>query len=220
MPIRCRSAGHRSSSLHRAHVRDQRIEPDVEDVMAFDRRRNAPVNIGARNGKIVEALLHERDDLVAPVIRLHELGILLIQLQQPPLERRQFEKVILLGNGFGGTPTFRAGIAGLGVVNIQFVVDAVLTGVAAFVDVPVVAAAFEQPAHGLVVPEIGGADEVVVIDPELPPQVREFHHHPGAVLFRIQPRRSGRLLHVAAVLVGSGGENHRIAGFHFLKALD
>ena len=46
------------------------------------------LDIGAGDGKIVEPLLDEGDDFVAPVIRLHELRILLIQLQQTPLEGR------------------------------------------------------------------------------------------------------------------------------------
>jgi hypothetical protein len=57
-------------------------------MMTLDRGWDAPLDIGARNGKVVEALLDKRDDLVAPVIRFYKLGIVLIQIQQPPLECR------------------------------------------------------------------------------------------------------------------------------------
>ena len=57
-PRSCRRSAHRTTRRRR---------------VSCHRRRNAPLNVGARDGKIVQPLLDERDHLVAPVIRLHEL---------------------------------------------------------------------------------------------------------------------------------------------------
>ena len=80
LPIRCRSAGHRSFAFDRAHVVDQRIEPDVEDVVAFHRQRNAPLDRGAADGEIVQALLHEREHFIAARFRQDEVGLLFVEL--------------------------------------------------------------------------------------------------------------------------------------------
>ena len=42
-------------AVDRAHVADQRVEPDVEDVLAFDRQRDSPFDGGAADREIVEA---------------------------------------------------------------------------------------------------------------------------------------------------------------------
>ena len=34
-------------AIHRAHVADERVEPDVEDMIAFHRQRDAPFERGA-----------------------------------------------------------------------------------------------------------------------------------------------------------------------------
>ena len=47
-------------AIDRAHVADQRVEPDVEDVLAFDRQRDAPLDGGAADGEIVQPLAARR----------------------------------------------------------------------------------------------------------------------------------------------------------------
>ncbi len=75
-------------------------------------------------------------------------GLLFVELEQASGERGEFEKVVLFGDGFGGPAAIRTGIAGLGVVDVEFVEDAILAGVAAFVDAAVLQAALKQPLHG------------------------------------------------------------------------
>jgi hypothetical protein len=182
-------------------------------------RGDAPLNIGAGDGKVVEPLLHERDDLVAPVIRFYELGIVLIQIQQAALERRQLEKIVLFGDCFCGAPAFRTQISGLGIVDVQLIIDAVLAGVTTFVDVSVALAALKEPPDGLMMIGVGGADKVVVIDAQLFPEAGEFRDHSGAVFVGTEVSGLGGLLHVAAMFVGAGGQHNRIKAFHFLEAL-
>ena len=77
-------------------------------------------------------------------------GLLFVELQQLVGERRELEEVILFGHGLGGAAAIGARIAGLGVVHVELVEDAILPGVTAFIDVAVRQAALEEPAHGLV----------------------------------------------------------------------
>ena len=73
-------------AFHRAHVRDQRVEPDVEDVIAFDRHRDAPLDVVRLMERSLSRLLHERDHFVAARLGLDEVGILFVQLEQLLLE--------------------------------------------------------------------------------------------------------------------------------------
>ena len=112
--------------------------------MTFHGRANAPLHIGARDGKIVQALLDERDHFVAAVIGLDELRIFFVQLEQRFLERGKLEEVVFFGHGFGGVAARGARIAGLDVVDVGFIADAIGPGIGALVNVPVLLAAFEQ----------------------------------------------------------------------------
>src|SRR5207248_1795238 len=113
-------------------------------MVALDGNRNAPLDVGPSDGKIVEAAFDKLDQLVAPIIGLYELGLALIQFEQPILERAQFEEVVLFGNGFGGTAAIRAGIPGIGIVYVQLVMKTVLAGVRPFVDVAVAQASVKE----------------------------------------------------------------------------
>ena len=128
-------------ALHRAHVGDQRVEPDVEDVRCLRPARGMPhLMVVRRDGEIVQALpCTKRDHFVAARLGLDEIGLRLVELEQPVLEGRELEEVVLLGDGLGGAAAVGAGIAGLGVVDVEFVEDAVLAGVGALVDVAVLA---------------------------------------------------------------------------------
>src|SRR6185312_3988807 len=152
--------------------------------------RDAPFERGARNREILQAAANEADDLIAAGFGPDEVRILLVMLQQTITERRQLEEVVFLGDGFGGASAIGTVVAGFGVVDVKLVEDAVLAGVAAFIDVPVGLASLEQPAHGLVMLRIGGADEVVVGNPERIPLRPEFVGDNGGELLR---RFAGRL---------------------------
>src|SRR5262249_41476326 len=145
---------------------DQRIEPDIEDVIAFDRQRDAPFDRGAADGEILQALLDEADYFIAARSGLDPLGIVLVELQQAVREGGELEEVILFGDRFGRAATIRAGIAGLGVIHVELVIDAVLTRIASLVDITVVEALLEEPLDGLMMPRIGGPDGAVNANPE------------------------------------------------------
>src|SRR3984893_7908748 len=79
--------------LDRAHIGDQRIEPDIENVMAFDGGGNTPLDRRAGDGKIYQPLFDERDDFVAFRLRKDEVRLLLVEFQKLALKRGKFEEV-------------------------------------------------------------------------------------------------------------------------------
>ena len=94
-----------------ADVADQRVEPDVGHVFAFE--RNAPFDGGAGDRKVLQTAAHEADDFVAARFGLDEIGIVLVMLQQLVREGRELEEVILFGDGFGGASAVGAVSPGL-----------------------------------------------------------------------------------------------------------
>ena len=120
----------------RADVADQRVEPDVGDVLAFE--RDAPFEGGAGDREVLQTAADEADDFIAARFGRDEIRVVFVVLQQLVGEGRELEEVVFFGDGFGGAAAIGAGVAGLGVVDVEFVEDAVLAGVAAFVDVAVV----------------------------------------------------------------------------------
>jgi hypothetical protein len=62
-------------AIDRAHVGGERVEPHVEHVRRFAVHRDAPFDVGARDGKIGEPGLHERDHFVAARLRLDEIRV-------------------------------------------------------------------------------------------------------------------------------------------------
>ena len=120
---------------------------------------------------------------------------------------RELEEIILFGDGFGGAAAIGTRIAGLGVVDVELVEDAVLAGVAAFIDVAVLAAALEQILHHVgVMVAVGGALEAVDAQAEHLPLVAEFvGDDVGEFLRRFARRPAAARSTFCAVLVGAGG---------------
>ncbi len=121
--------------------------------------------------------------------------------------KKKFSSVI----GLGGPAAVRARIARLRVVHVQVVMDAVLAGVGAFVDVAVLAAALEQVLHDARVLRAGGALEVVDLQPEQLPLLLELGGDHVAVFLRRLAHALGGALDVDTVLVGAGGQHGAVA---------
>ena len=175
----------------------------------------------AADGKIVQPLLDEGDDFVALRLRLDEIGLLVVELEQALGERRELEKVILLGDRFRGPAAIRARIAGLGLVHVQLVENAVLAGVTALVHVAVLHAALKEPLHGFAMSLVfGRADEVVDAQTEVAPlSLKLLGDGLRELLWRL-PRCVRGALHFLTVLVGSRRQHHRVVALHALEALD
>ena len=97
----------------------------------------------------------------------------------------------------------------LGVVGLAGA--AVEPRVRALVDVTGVVAALDEVLHETFVLRIGGADEEVVGGADLLGDLLELRHHLVHMLLGAEPPRAGRLLHLRAVLVGTGEEEDVVA---------
>ena len=129
-----------------------------------------------------------------------------VEFQQLVSKRRELEEVILFVNGFRDASASRAGITRLRAIDVEFVGDAILAGVSAFVDIAVVAQLAEQRLHALLVPIFGSADEVIVRNPHPLPQVPELGGDFIRVLLRSLAGSLRCALDFLTVLVGAGEE--------------
>ena len=155
-------------------VVEQRVEPDVEDVRRVPGNLDAPVEARARDRQVVQPLPDERDDLVAHTRGLYEVGLRLVQVEQRLLEVAHPEEVVGLLEHLDRTTVNGADkLAGVVAIRrfheivellVLLAADAVVTLVLALVDEAVVVELLQEDQHGLLVPLIGGADEVVVGD--------------------------------------------------------
>src|SRR5476649_2177185 len=204
-------------TIHGAHVADEGVEPDVEHVLALHRKRDAPVQRSTADGKVVEAGANEREDFVAARVGLDEIGLRFVEFDQFTGEGGELEEVVFLGDGFGGPGAIKTRIAGLGVVDVELVGHAVLAGVTALVDKPVVHAALEEPLHHFVMARVGGADGPVDADVEPFPLGAEFGRDYVREFLRRFAGGLGGALHLLAVLVGAG-EHHGVIALHAFEA--
>src|SRR5208283_5127674 len=107
-------------------------------------------------------------------------------------------------HGFGDAPASWAGIARLRAVHVQFVGDAVLPGIRAFVDVTVVANHAEEMLYAFLVPVFRGADEVVVRNPHPVPEFSELGRNFIRILLRSFACGLRGALDLLTMLVGAG----------------
>ena len=79
-------------------VVDQRVEPDVGDVLVVEGQRDAPREPRLRpaDGEVLERLAQEAQHLVAVALGLDEARVVLEVLDQPVLVLRHLEEVVLL----------------------------------------------------------------------------------------------------------------------------
>ena len=77
----------------RGDVVGERVQPDIHDVLGIARHRHAPREAGARHREVLQAALHEADDLVAPAVRRDEARVLVVEVEQPVGPGRQLEEV-------------------------------------------------------------------------------------------------------------------------------
>ena len=66
----------------RGDIVAQRIDPDIHGVLGVKGNGDAPLDRGAGNTGVLQALLDKGDHLVLPALGLDELGVLLVVLQQ------------------------------------------------------------------------------------------------------------------------------------------
>ena len=203
----------------RGDVVRERVDPDVEHVVRPLRDRDPPLHAGAAHAEVLEPLVDDAEDLVAPRFGIDakpaRRGALRDRLAQPALVGGETEEeVLLLG------PLARALVDGAQVARLLQLVlvleglapRAVPPGVRALVDriAAVGALRLDQPApqlqHAAHVQVLRGADEAVVADIEPVPELAEDGRDLIAVLLGGNALLAGDPLDVLAVLVGAGEE--------------
>ena len=145
----------------------QRVDPDIHHMLFVARHRHAPVEGRARDRQVLQPGFDEAHDLVAALRRPDEVGIVLVEGEQPVLIGREPEEIALLLDPFDRRAERLAAHAVVAdgrflLVEIGFLPHRIPAAVAVEVDVAIRRHALPDRLAGLVVPLLGGADEVVV----------------------------------------------------------
>ncbi len=160
-------------------VVEQRVDPDVDDVLRVPGDLHAPVEGRARDRQVLQALLDEADDLVAGRLGLDEAGVGGVELQQSRGVGGELEEVVLLLQHLHGLLVDGAellpGVLALAVDQVGgglvlLAADAVRALVTALVDLALVVQILHELLDPGRVPVLGGADEVVVGDFQVFPE--------------------------------------------------
>ena len=146
----------------RDQVVDERVGPDVGDLIRIPRDRDTPRLRRPADREVAQATGDEALRLVRPEAGQHEVGTLVVELEQLVLVRRQPEEPVLLLD-----PLRRDAVVGaLAVDELVLVLeglaaDAIEPGVDVLVDVAVVVDALQEVLDEALVALIGRPDEVV-----------------------------------------------------------
>ena len=196
----------------------QSIDPDVHGVLGVERHGDAPLDGGAGDTGVLQALLDEGDHLVLAALGLDELGVLLVELEQTVGVLAGLEEVGFLV----GVVDLAAALGAFAVHQLAVGPEAlaglaVVAGVLALVDVALLIELGEDLLAGLHVVVVGGADEAVVADVHQLPQIFDGGDDLIHILLGGHACVGGLVLDLLAVLVGAGQE-HDVAALHPLEA--
>ena len=200
---------------HGGVVVRQRVEPDIRDEFAIERELDAPREPGLRTGdaEVVHRLLQELEHLLATMRRIDEVRIVLQVLDEPGLELRQLEVVVLLG-GLGHFTIDRRPVAlGVAVLVAQelLLAHGVPTGLGRLEDQALVEELLQEILHHRLVAGFGGPDVVVVRDVQQAEHLLENRGHLVDQRLGLDLALLGRLLDLLAVFIEAGQEVHVVA---------
>ena len=124
------------------HIRGQRIDPHIHDMIGRSRHFHAPVKAGPRDAEVAQATLDKADHFVAAAIGTDEVGLVGIKSEQPVLIVRQAEEPAFLDGPFDRRSLWRQARAALPVgqflfLVIRLVTDRIPTLVAVEIQVPI-----------------------------------------------------------------------------------
>ncbi len=194
---------------------DQRVEPDVHRLLAVAGEGNAPRQALPRNRHVLEPVLEQPHDFVAPDRRLDAKLARRYQREQPLAVGAQPEEVVAL---LGRDELQRRVLDAMAVRDLRRRLELLAAGAVqplVIGDVEIGGAqpldALEQRDDAAHVPGLGRADPVVVAALEPPPVVREGPGHAVDPRARRHVPARRRLNHRLAVLVHSHQEMHLVA---------
>ena len=147
------------------------LKPHIGHVVAVEGQLDAPIDVGARNGEILQAAIHKRHDLVFHTGRLNEIGPRPIELQQLVLELAHFEEVVLFFEHLDRSAVDLADLLALKFVGsfgevrgclVFLTPHAVETLVFALINEPVVVEEGQELLNRALVALLRGANKVIV----------------------------------------------------------
>ncbi len=186
----------------RGDVVDERVEPHVDDALRIVRHRDAPGLPGAADRDVLEARFEQAQDLVAPHVRLQELGMRREVREQPIAIRRQAEEVVRLADPRRLRAMDRTQPVDQVLLRLERLARlAVPALVEALVEIAVGADLLRHRLHGDAMARLRGADEVVERDVEPRPDVAEDGGHLVAVDQRIEALLARLAVDVQRMLV-------------------
>ena len=186
----------------RAAVVDERISPDVRDLLRIPRDRHAPRLRRSTDREVAQSAGDEAPRFVVAVTRQDEVGTFVVELEEPVLVGGEPEEPVLLFEPLGlGAVVGAPAVDELGLRLESFAADAVPAGIHVLVDIPVVVDPLEEPLDEALVPFIARPDEEVVDDVQAPGQLLPRSDDPVCVLLGLESLLRRHARHLVGVLV-------------------
>ena len=149
-------------------VVDQRVEPDVDDVLRIVGDGNAPLEAGARDGEVFEAAAHEAEDLVAAGFGFDRECAGFDEFDQLRLILREAEEIVFFGDPLRLRPVVRAfSVDEILIEVVRFAPFAVVTLVPVLVNVALIERFLDERLDDALMVGVRGADKPVVADVDL-----------------------------------------------------
>ena len=163
-----------STVFNTGQVVEQCVKPNVNNVFFVERYRNTPVEGGAGNAQIFQALFYEVNHFVTTACRLDEVGVFFDELQPPILVFGKFEEVAFFLHFFYGATAVRAfAIYQLAFQPVGFARYAVEAFVVLFIDIALFKDFGQNVLNNFVVTFFASTNEVIVGDVQFIPKLFE-----------------------------------------------
>ena len=199
--------------IHEAQRRgvvEQRVDPDVDDMLGVEIDRDAPLEAGAGNTQILEARVNKVVyHLVDAGARQQEVGVDEQVAHAVGILGQTEEVSLLLGVDNGAAAVGAATVDELALGPEALAGGAVFADILALVDVALLVHLLENLLDGGNMVVIGRADEAVIADVHQLPQILDALGALDDVIDELLRRNTGLLglqLDLLAVLVGAGQE--------------
>jgi hypothetical protein len=196
----------------RAQVVDERVYPDIGDLLLVPGDRHAPRLPSTADAEILKAPLDEAARLVVPEPRQDELRPLVVKREQSILIGREPEEVVLLLDVLRRDPVLRAeAVDEIGLALELLAADAVQPCVDVLIDVAVVVDALQKLLDEALVTLVGRPDEEVVLSIDPSRQLAPVFGDAVDVRLGVEPLLLGDAVDLRGVLVGAGEEERLLA---------
>ena len=194
----------------RGNIIDERIEPDIADIILVERQFDPPckTRFRTRDAEIFERFLQEAERFICAVCGQNEIRMSLDVFDQPVLKTAHAEEIVGFHDVSGRSQTVRTEIAVHKILISEeaFAGNAVMPLVFRFVNQIAVIKILQSHLHDFLVPRLGRADEIIVFDPEFLPEFLKTDNGPFALFDRSDPVRFSCFLDLLTMLIGSGQE--------------